>query len=95
MSTLVDNFSEYRKRMNDVILSKNDIVMKCLWNLDTNAYEEGVLSKKTKAMLRLVARFYGVMIVSNIIWVNLLSLVFQLKRCMKFLQFHVSLTERL
>jgi AhpD family alkylhydroperoxidase len=55
MSTLVNNFNEYRERMNDLILSKNNLVMKRLWNLDTNTYEEGALGKKTKEMLGLVA----------------------------------------
>ena len=55
MSTLVNDFNEYRERMNDVILSKNNLVMKRLWNLDTNTYEEGALGKKTKGMPGLVA----------------------------------------
>lgn len=55
MPTLVNEFNEYRDRMNKVILSKNNLVMKRLWNLDTNAYEEGALDKKTKEMLGLVA----------------------------------------
>jgi AhpD family alkylhydroperoxidase len=55
MSNLVNEFNEYRSRMNDVILSKKNLVMKRLWNLDTNTYEEGALSTKTKEMLGLVA----------------------------------------
>ncbi len=55
MSTLINEFNEYRERMNTVILSKNNLVMKRLWNLDTNTYEEGALEKKTKEMLGLVA----------------------------------------
>jgi len=55
MSTLVNEFNKYREKMNDVILSKNNLVMKRLWNLDTNTYEEGSLDKKTKEMLGLVA----------------------------------------
>jgi len=58
MSTLVNNFNEYRERMNDLILSKNNLVMKRLWNLDTNTYEEGALGKKTKEMLGLVASMF-------------------------------------
>ena len=42
-------------RMNEVILSKNNLVMKRLWNLDTNTYENGALDTKTKEMLGLVA----------------------------------------
>ena len=55
MSSLVNEFNDYRSRMNEVILSKNNLVMKRLWNLDSNTYEEGALDKKTKEMLGLVA----------------------------------------
>lgn len=55
MGQLVQEFNEYREKMNEVILSKNNLVMKRLWNLDTNTYEEGALDKKTKEMLGLVA----------------------------------------
>ena len=50
MPTLVNEFNEYRERMNEVILGKNDLVMKRLWNLDTNTYDEGAPDKKTKGM---------------------------------------------
>ncbi|MCG9900191.1 MAG: carboxymuconolactone decarboxylase family protein [Hydrotalea sp.] len=55
MSDLVQEFNDYRTRMNEVILSKNNLVMKRLWNLDTNTYDEGALDTKTKEMLGLVA----------------------------------------
>ena len=55
MSTLVNEFNAYREKMNDLILSKNNLVMKRLWNLDTNTYEDGALDKRTKEMLGLVA----------------------------------------
>ncbi|MFN4007820.1 MAG: carboxymuconolactone decarboxylase family protein [Chitinophagaceae bacterium] len=55
MSNLVTEFNDYRTRMNEVILSKNNLVMKRLWNLDTNTYEAGALSTQTKEMLGLVA----------------------------------------
>lgn len=55
MSELVKEFNDYRTKMNDVILSKNNLVMKRLWNLDTNTYEAGALDTKTKEMLGLVA----------------------------------------
>jgi len=55
MSNLVNEFNDYREKMNDVILSKNNLVIKRLWNLDTNTYEEGALDKRTKEMLGLVA----------------------------------------
>lgn len=55
MSLIVKEFNDYRERMNALILSKNNLVMKRLWNLDTNTYDEGALSRKTKEMLGLVA----------------------------------------
>lgn len=55
MSNLVQEFNEYREKMNEVILEKNNLVMKRLWNLDTNTYEAGALDVNTKEMLGLVA----------------------------------------
>ena len=55
MNPMVQEFNEYREKMNEVILSKNNLVMKRLWNLDTNTYDEGALDKKTKEMLGRVA----------------------------------------
>lgn len=51
----IEEFNAYRTRMNEVILSKNNLVLKRLWNLDTNTYETGALDVKTKEMLGLVA----------------------------------------
>jgi AhpD family alkylhydroperoxidase len=55
MSTMVKEFNDYRTRMNEVILSKDNLVIKRLWNLDTNTYAEGALDVKTKELLGLVA----------------------------------------
>lgn len=55
MSDLVKEFNDYRTKMNDVILSKDNLVIKRLWNLDTNTYAAGALDVKTKEMLGLVA----------------------------------------
>ncbi|HPI54114.1 MAG TPA: carboxymuconolactone decarboxylase family protein [Chitinophagaceae bacterium] len=55
MSELVQEFNDYRQRMNEVILSKQNKVMGRLFNLDTNTYMEGALSVSTKEMLGLVA----------------------------------------
>ena len=55
MGKLENEFNEYRAKMNEVILGKNNLVMKRLWNLDTNTYEDGALDKRTKEMLGLVA----------------------------------------
>ncbi len=55
MSNLIQEFNDYRTRMNEVILSKDNLVIKRLWNLDTNTYAAGALSVQTKEMLGLVA----------------------------------------
>jgi AhpD family alkylhydroperoxidase len=55
MSKLVNEFNNYRGKMNEVILSKDNLVLKRLWNLDTNTYTAGALDVKTKEMLGLVA----------------------------------------
>ncbi|MGI8951845.1 MAG: carboxymuconolactone decarboxylase family protein [Chitinophagaceae bacterium] len=55
MKDAIKEFNNYRTKMNEVILSKNNLVLKRLWNLDTNTYEDGALDKKTKEMLGLVA----------------------------------------
>jgi AhpD family alkylhydroperoxidase len=55
MQDLVKDFNDYRIRMNDLILSKENLVIKRLWNLDTNTYAAGALDIKTKELLGLVA----------------------------------------
>ena len=55
MSELVNEFNDYRTKMNEVILSKQNKVLGRLFNLDTNTYMEGALDVKTKEMLGLVA----------------------------------------
>ena len=55
MIALVDEFNDYRSKMNEVILSKDNLVLKRLFNLDTQTYTEGALNIKTKEMLGLVA----------------------------------------
>lgn len=55
MSELVNEFNDYRTKMNEVILSKENLVIKRLWNLDTNTYAAGALDVKTKELLGLVA----------------------------------------
>ena len=41
--------------IHEVILEKDNLVIKRLWNLDTNTYAEGALDSKTKELLGLVA----------------------------------------
>lgn len=55
MSDIVSEFNAYRSKMNDAILEDNNKIIKRIFNLDTNAYAEGVLDKKTKELLGLVA----------------------------------------
>ena len=55
MSHQVDEFNEYRQRMNEKILGADNKVIKRLFNLDTNTYAEGALSTETKELLGLVA----------------------------------------
>ena len=55
MSDPVKEFNDYRSRMNEVLMSKDNLVLKRLFNLDTQTYSEGALNVKTKEMLGLVA----------------------------------------
>ena len=55
MTDKVREFNEYRSRMNQRILDENNLVIKRLFNLDTNTYTEGTLSVEVKEMLGLVA----------------------------------------
>jgi len=55
MPNIVEEFNEYRKRMNDKILGDNNKIIKRIFNLDTNAYQAGILDVKTKELLGLVA----------------------------------------
>lgn len=55
MNSSIKEFNDYRVKMNDVILSKDNLVIKRLFNLDTNTYAAGALDVKTKEMLGLVA----------------------------------------
>lgn len=55
MNEQVQEFNDYRAKMNEVILGKKNLVINRLFNLDTNTYAEGALPVKTKEMLGLVA----------------------------------------
>lgn len=54
-SNLVQEFNDYRSKMNDKILADNNKIIKRIFNLDTNAFSEGALDVKTKELLGLVA----------------------------------------
>lgn len=55
MSDLISEFNDYRSKMNGKLLADNNLVVKRIFNLDTNAYAEGALPVKTKELLGLVA----------------------------------------
>jgi AhpD family alkylhydroperoxidase len=55
MSDLVKDFNDYRQKMNDKLLADNNLIIKRIFNLDTNAYMAGALDVKTKELLGLVA----------------------------------------
>ncbi|MGC4041497.1 MAG: carboxymuconolactone decarboxylase family protein [Flavobacterium sp.] len=55
MADLVNEFNEYRSKMNEKLLADNNKIIKRIFNLDTNAYAEGALDVKTKELLGLVA----------------------------------------
>lgn len=51
----MDEFDRYRKEMNERLLGSNHLGIKRFFALDTQAYEEGALDKRTKELLGLVA----------------------------------------
>ena len=55
MKSRMDDFKEYREKMNERILNLDHLGIKRFFNLDTNAYKEGHLDSKTKELLGLVA----------------------------------------
>ena len=52
MSDLIKDFNSYCSKMNDVILSKDNLVLKRFWSLDNQAYADGALSSKNKRVAR-------------------------------------------
>ena len=55
MSNILNEFNDYRSKMNEKLLADNNKIVKRIFNLDTNAYAEGALDVKTKELLGLVA----------------------------------------
>jgi alkylhydroperoxidase/carboxymuconolactone decarboxylase family protein YurZ len=51
----IQEFNEYRQRMNDRIMAQDNKVLKRFWSLDNQTYQDGALSEKTKELLGLVA----------------------------------------
>lgn len=50
---IIDEFNAYRSKMNEKLLADNNKIIRRMFNLDTNAYQEGHLSKRTKELLGL------------------------------------------
>ncbi len=53
--SIVEEFNDYRARMNERILANDNKVIKRFWSLDNQTYQEGALDVPTKEMLGLVA----------------------------------------
>jgi AhpD family alkylhydroperoxidase len=51
----INEFNEYRKKMNERLLAQDNKVIKRFFSLDNQTYQDGALSAKTKEMLGLVA----------------------------------------
>ena len=49
----VQDFNDYRSKMNEKILASDNLLIKRIFNLDTNAYVEGHLNIKTKELIGL------------------------------------------
>ena len=53
MGKTVEQFREYRAKMNEKILAADNKVIKRIYNLDTNTYRDGARSATVKEMLGL------------------------------------------
>jgi AhpD family alkylhydroperoxidase len=50
---LVEDFNDYRSKMNEKIMGSDSLIIKRIFNLDTNAYTEGHLNLKSKELIGL------------------------------------------
>ncbi|MBS1682308.1 MAG: carboxymuconolactone decarboxylase family protein [Bacteroidetes bacterium] len=50
---LVNQFNDYRSKMNEKILASDNLILKRIFNLDTNAYQPGALNEKSKELIGL------------------------------------------
>ena len=53
LMNLIEEFNEYRGKMNEKIMASDNKVIKRFFNLDTNAYAEGAIDVKAKEMIGL------------------------------------------
>ena len=51
MSNPVQEFNNYRSKMNDKLMAENNKIIKRIFNLDTNAFAKGALDEKIKEMV--------------------------------------------
>ena len=50
---LVEDFNSYRSKMNEKIIASDGLIVKRIFNLDTNTYAEGHLDVKSKELIGL------------------------------------------
>ena len=50
---IVKQFNDYRAVMNEKIVNADNLIIKRIFNLDTNAYAPGILDIKTKELIGL------------------------------------------
>ena len=50
---IVEDFNTYRTRMNEKIMASDSLIIKRIFNLDTNAYAEGNLDIRSKELIGL------------------------------------------
>ena len=50
---IVEHFHDYRERMNQKIADSDSLIIKRIFNLDTNAYAAGALDTRTKELIGL------------------------------------------
>jgi len=55
MSKKVNEYREYRQKMNKRLLAADNKIIKRIFNLDTNTYVDGALTAREKELLGLVA----------------------------------------
>ena len=55
MAKSVEMFSKERERLNEIVLSRDNINIKRFFGLDSAVYRDGALDQKTKELLGLVA----------------------------------------
>ncbi|MFP4288612.1 MAG: carboxymuconolactone decarboxylase family protein [Bacteroidales bacterium] len=51
----IAEFNDYRQKMNEKILGADNLILKRLFNLDTNTYTDGAIPAKVKEMIGLAA----------------------------------------